>query len=85
MGASGSDLYKQLKQLADDHLITPDLWQWAEELRVLGRNGAHPEWPEVSHEDAEYGVNFLREIVKYVYILPYERSQRRVKETSKGI
>lgn len=53
------------------------------ELRVLGKHGAHPEWKEVGEEDAEYGVKLLRELVKYVYILPYDRSQRRIKENSK--
>ena len=69
-GATGNDLFKQLKDLKDKNAITPDLWEWSEELRILGRNGAHPEWPEVTPEDAEYGIKFLREIVRYVYINP---------------
>src|SRR5260221_2144022 len=82
-GATGKDLFAQLQDLKDKHLIAPDLWQWAEELRVLGKHGARPEWPEVSEDDAEYGVKFLREIIRYVYINPYERSQNKLKETSK--
>ncbi len=81
--AKGKDLFGQLEYLKANHLITPDLWTWSEELRVLGKHGAHPEWPEVSEDQAEYGVKFLREIVRYVYINPYERSQKRLKETSK--
>jgi hypothetical protein len=81
-GATGKDLFAQLKDLKDRHIITPDLWEWSEELRVLGRNGAHPEWPEVTSEDAQYGINFLREIIRYVYINPSERNARRLKETS---
>ncbi len=83
--AQGKDLFDQLKFLRDNHSVTPDLWEWAEELRVLGKHGAHPEWEEVSEDDAEYGVKFLREIVKYVYVLPYERSEKRLKETSKKV
>jgi len=82
-GGTGKDLFAQLEDLKSRQLITPDLWEWAEELRVLGRNGAHPEWEDVSQDDAEYSLNFLREIIRFVYILPYERSQKRVKETSK--
>jgi hypothetical protein len=82
-GGTGKDLFAQLQDLRDSHLITPDLWQWAEELRVLGKHGAHPEFPEVNEEEAEYGVKFLREIIRFVYINPYERSQKRLKETSK--
>jgi len=82
-GARGKDLYEQLTYLKDNNLITPDLWEWAEELRVVGRSGAHPEWEEVSEEDAEYSLKFLREIIRYVYINPAERATRRLKETKK--
>jgi hypothetical protein len=82
-GGMGGDLYGQLKILLDNQTIAVDIWQWAEELRVLGRNGAHPEWENISADDAQYGVNFLQEIIRYVYINPHQRSLRRLKETSK--
>jgi hypothetical protein len=82
-GATGQSLYDRLKCLRDNNLITPDLWEWAEELRIVGRSGAHPEWEEVSGEEAEYAVKFLREIIRYIYINPAERAQRRLKETKK--
>lgn len=43
---------------------------------VIGRDGAHPEFPEVTPADAEDGVRILREIMKYVYILPHERAEK---------
>jgi hypothetical protein len=76
-GAEGRDLFAQLKDLKAKQLITPDLHEWADSLRVLGNDGAHPERPEVTAEDAEDGVKLLREIVKYVYILPHERAEKR--------
>lgn len=82
-GAKGKDLYEQLKYLKDNNMITPDLWEWAEELRIVGRSGAHPEWEEVSKEDAEYALRFLRDIIRYIYINPAERAARRLKETKK--
>ena len=81
--AAGDDLYRRLQHLRDTHAITPDLFEWAEELRIVGRSGAHPEWEEVSPEEADYAVRFLREIVRYVYINPAERDARRLKETKK--
>ncbi|HUI56994.1 MAG TPA: DUF4145 domain-containing protein, partial [Bryobacteraceae bacterium] len=80
-GASGRDLFAQLKDLKEKQVITPDLHEWADSLRVLGRDGAHPEFPEVTDADAEDGVNLLREIIKFVYILPHERAQRRNKKS----
>ena len=82
-GAKGKDLHAQLLNLRDTHAITPDLWEWAEELRIVGRSGAHPEWEDVSPGDAEYAVKFLREIVRYVYINPAERTEKKLKETKK--
>ena len=79
--AKGADLHKQLKFLRENGMIAQDLWEWAEDLRILGRSGAHPEWPKVSPGDAQYAVRFLHEIIKYVYINPWERKFRRVKET----
>lgn len=81
--AKGKDLYEQLLDLRTRHIITPDLWEWAEELRVVGRSGAHPEWEDVSPDDAEYAVKFLREIIKYVYVNPSERAEKKLKETKK--
>jgi Domain of unknown function (DUF4145) len=81
-GASGKDLYDQLQDLKDRHLITPDLWDWAEELRVVGKHGAHPEWEDVTMEDADYAMRFLREVLRYVYINPAERAARKLKESS---
>lgn len=79
-GAEGRDLFAQLKDLKAKQLITPDLHEWADSLRVLGRDGAHPEFPEVTADDAEDGVKLLRESVKYVYILPHERAEKRKRE-----
>lgn len=80
--AKGEDLYHRLKWLKEENMITPDLWQWAEELRIVGRDGAHPEWQSIKPKDAQYAVNFLREILRYIYINPSERAARRFKESS---
>ena len=79
--AIGGDLYAQLKSLKENGSITPDIWEWAEELRILGRSGAHPEWQDVEPEEAEYGMRFLDEIIKYVYVNPHERQSMKLKES----
>jgi hypothetical protein len=79
--ATGDNLYKQLKSLRENGTITDDIWEWASDLRMIGRDGAHPEWPDVSPEDADYAVRFLHEIIRYVDINPWERAQRRSKKS----
>lgn len=81
--AKGGNLYDQLKYLKDNHIITKDLWEWAEELRIGGRSGAHTEWEEVTAKDADYVVEFLNEILRYMYINPAARAHKRLKETKK--
>jgi len=82
-GGKGKTLYERLADLKTKGIITPDLWEWAEELRVAGRSGAHPEWEELSAEETDYAVRFLREIIRFVYINPHERASRRLKESKK--
>lgn len=52
-------------------------------VRGTSCGGAHPEWEELSQEETEYAVRFLREILRFVYINPAELAARRLKETKK--
>lgn len=81
--AKGSTLYERLKFLKEEHEITDDLWEWAEEMRIGGRSGAHPEWEEVTAEDADHAVRFIHEIIRYLYINPAELKARRLKGSKK--
>ena len=84
-GATGKDLYAQLADLKDKHVITPDLWEWADELRTAGKVGAHPEWEAMTEEEAGYAVRLLREVLRYVYINPAERAARKLTESKKKV
>jgi Domain of unknown function (DUF4145) len=88
-GAKGRTLNDQLLYLRDNHLITPSIYEWADDLRDIGNQGAHPDDPDpviadVSEYDAEYGVKFLREIIEYVYIHPWTSRQRLGKKPNKN-
>lgn len=75
-GANGKDLFEMLGNLKGK--IPDDLLDWANDLRVLGKIGAHADYVDVSLEDAEYATNFMREVLKYVYVLPAERASKKV-------
>ncbi len=81
--AKGKDLYEELKYLRDNQLITPDLWESADELRAAGKLGAHPEWEELTEEEADYVMRLLREVIRSVYINPHERKSRMLKNKQK--
>jgi hypothetical protein len=79
--AEGRDLYERLADLKGKGLITPTLYDWAEELRTAGKVGAHPEWEDLNAEEADYAVRLLREIIRFIYINPAEVAERRLKGT----
>ena len=81
--ASGANLYEQLANLRDQHKITKTLWDWAEELRTAGKVGAHPEWEAMTKEEARYALNLAYELVRYVYVNPWEVEQRKLKDSKR--
>lgn len=82
-GAKGETLYSQIEDLAQRALVTPPLKDWAHEVRVLGKAGAHADVPDdVSPEDAKDGLNFTEELIKHVYVMPAEIRRRRQRQTA---
>lgn len=83
-GAKAKTLYDEINDLATKNIITPDLKDWAHEIRELGRVGAHPEddmLDEVSEVDAQDILNFADEFLKYTYIMPAQVTERRAKKS----
>lgn len=77
-GAKGQTLYEQIEDLAKRGLVTPALKDWAHEVRILGKAGAHADVPDdVSPEDAEDALSFTEELIKHVYVMPAEIERRR--------
>jgi hypothetical protein len=82
-GAKGKTLYDEINNLADKHIITPDLKDWAHEIRELGKIGAHPDddgLDEVTEKDAEDMLKFAEEFLKYTYVMPAQVMERRTKK-----
>lgn len=62
-------LEKRLKKLATDGKLTPDMANWAEEIR-LDRNTAIHEDHDFSAEQAQAILKFTEAFLTYVYTLP---------------
>ena len=79
-GGEGKDLYHQIDDLAVKRIITDDIKDWAQEIRILGRDGAHADVPtDVGEEEAKFAVEFTEELLNYVYILKARLQKRREK------
>jgi hypothetical protein len=77
--AQGRTLHDEVKDLTDRGLLPPLMKDWANELRVLGNESAHPELGAhgPTPKDAEDVVEFLDFLLKYLYDLPKQISDYR--------
>ena len=65
-GAAPATLFHQLKELKDNGVIEPRLYEWADILRELGNEGAHGGSP-VTKADAQEALAMAEALVDYVY------------------
>jgi Domain of unknown function (DUF4145) len=77
-GETTGALVARLNNLAARGVLPPDLADWATEVRKIGNTGAHFDPLEIATmEDARDLVNFLRELLRYLYEMPAELRRRR--------
>lgn len=77
-GETQGVLADRLKALAAKGILLPDLAEWAREVRVIGNTGAHYDpLSQASMEDARDLMNFLHELLRFLYDLPADLKRRR--------
>jgi hypothetical protein len=77
-GHKSGNLAARLKAMSESGILHPTLADWAKEVRLIGNAGAHYDPAEsVEIEDAEQLRDFLRELLKFLYVLPAELEKRR--------
>lgn len=81
-GATKYSLDDRLKEMVAAHKLQPSLAAWATEVRLVGNAGAHNPLAAVPREDAEDLLDFMRELVNYLYVLPFELKERRKKKSA---
>jgi hypothetical protein len=65
------NLAKQLQQMATDGVLHPALAQWADEIRLLGNAGAHPDpLAPVTTSAAQDLAELLAELLNFLYVTP---------------
>ena len=67
--ASGSDLKSRLADLERKGAIESKLYQWADQLRVVGNDAAHDLNIVIDHDDASDAVDFVEATMLYAFIL----------------
>ncbi|MCG3134370.1 MAG: hypothetical protein HMLKMBBP_01676 [Planctomycetes bacterium] len=77
-GAPNGTLKQRVDELATRGLLLPALMEMATEVRLIGNVGAHFDpMEEVSAADARALVEFVIELLKYLYELPAELARRK--------
>jgi hypothetical protein len=84
--AEGNTLKQEIQDLASKGILPPIMKEWADNVRELGNESAHPKPGQapVDPRDAKDIVNFLDFLLEYLYTLPHKIKQyhKREKEGS---
>ncbi len=70
------NIYQRIEAVAAKGLLTPDLKEWAHELRLGGADAAHDLDP-FTQEEADELLDFAELYLTYVYTLPMRLKERR--------
>jgi hypothetical protein len=77
-GETQGTLADRLRTLATRGVLLPTLADWAREVRLVGNVGAHFDpINQISKDDAQQLINFIRELMRYLYELPADLARRR--------
>lgn len=77
-GAEGRNLYERIESLVEARVLTSELGKVAHRIRIIGNNGAHPDYPDLiglGQKDAEEALEFVKIYTDYVYVLPTKTSK----------
>jgi len=87
-GIKKGKLRDQIDELHAKKFIPDSVKEWAQEIRLTGNIGAHPDedlLQDVTKQDAEEMIKFLEQYLNYVYVMPAkveaQRERRQKKET----
>jgi hypothetical protein len=78
-------LQNALKEMAAQGLLDDRLLSWADELRVLGNQGAHFTGSPVNREDAKDALALAEAVLDYLYVLAkqfYDFQRRRARKST---
>ncbi|TAH39868.1 MAG: DUF4145 domain-containing protein [Gammaproteobacteria bacterium] len=69
-GATGDKLVSQIAQLQQNGKITTDLKEWADAVRWVGNDAAHPNGVQVTKDDAEDVLHLAEQFLHVLYVAP---------------
>ena len=78
-GASKDKLVNQVEEVASKGIITNDLKEWANVVRWVANDAAHPDKQAVTKEDSEDVLKLAEQFLYVIYVAPAIAKERRGK------
>jgi len=75
-------LSEQIEELRNKGLITNDLKEWADVVRWVGNDAAHPDSLNVTKEDADDILKLAEQFMNVIYVAPAIAKERRSQRTT---
>lgn len=71
-GYKEGNLYTRIEEALEDHLITPEMADWAHEVRLDANDQRHDdeEAPLPEQSDAEKVIEFASALAQFLFVLP---------------
>jgi len=81
-GETKGNLITKLKNLKEKGILEGTLYNWTDELRLIGNDGAHSHEQIVTQQDAKDALDFFEALITYLYHLvsQYEELKNRRKK-----
>lgn len=82
-GEVKGNLADKLKSLKNKGILEDTIYKWANELRLIGNDGAHSHDQIVTQEDAKDSIDFFDALITYLYhlISQYDKLKKRRSKT----
>lgn len=80
---SSKTIFTGLEKMKNDGAISQEIFEWANELRVLRNIGAHASKVEIKKEDATETLDFLQAILEIIYHLRPKFNEMKNRRKSK--
>lgn len=85
-GAKGNRLVDQIRSLGEKGILSGEIVEWANEIRLWGNEGAHPAGEEIDNitvEQADEIKEFIDRLFEWVYIMPERVKKSRLSREAK--
>jgi len=81
-GETKGNLAEKLRKLKEKKVLENTLYNWANELRLIGNDGAHSHDQIVTHQDSKDSLDFLDALITYLYHLIDQYNQVKIRRAT---